>query len=220
MNRLRSALALAAALAILVPSGAALAAKAYTTDTQELPLRDTPSGTGKTLLMVPPSSAVELANPNSYTKVRYAKPDGGIREGWISSRFLSAQPPDSAIAREFGAQNDELKQRLDELEKVNAALSQREKDLTDKLTRLNTAYEELKDGSANYVKLKSEYDAAKASLASAQENIQTMIQENENLKFSHGLQWFAVGAGVLLLGCLLGWATGRRNKRKKGSYYY
>ncbi len=219
MNRLRSALALAAALAILVPAGAALAAKAYTTDTQELPLRDAPKSTGKAIFMVPPSSVVELVNPNGYTKVRYAKPDGGIREGWIASRFLSAQPPDSSIAREFGSQNEELKQHLEELETGNATLSQREKDLTDKLTRLNAAYEELKGGSANYVKLKSDYDAAKASLASAQENIQTMIQENENLKFSRGLQWFVVGAGVLLLGCLLGWATGRRNKKKR-SYYY
>ena len=63
MNRFRSALALATALAILVPAGAALAVKAYTTDTQELPLRTTPSSSGKTLLLIPPASAVELVNP-------------------------------------------------------------------------------------------------------------------------------------------------------------
>ncbi|MGC9964002.1 MAG: TIGR04211 family SH3 domain-containing protein [Syntrophobacteraceae bacterium] len=220
MNKFRSALALATALTILVPAGTALAIKAYTTDTQELPLRASPSTSGKSLLTIPPASSVELVNPHSYTKVRYGKPGGEVREGWVASRFLSAQPPDSSVARELKTENEALKERLDELDKEKAGLSQREKDLTDKLTRLNSAYEELKGGSVNYLKLKSEYDSAKSSLASAQENIQTMIQENENLKVSQRVQWFVAGALVLLLGWFIGWATGRRKRKKKGSYYY
>jgi SH3 domain protein len=220
MDRFRSVLALATALAVLIPAGTALAVKVYTTDTQELPLRASPSGAGKSLIMVPPSSAVELLNPHSYTKVRYEKPGGEAREGWIPSRFLSAQPPDSSVARELKTENETMKDRLDELDKANAGLTEREKELTDKLTKLNAAYEELKGGSVNYLKLKSEYDAAKSSLASAQENIQTMIQENENLKVSQRVQWFVAGALVLLLGWLIGWATGRRQKKRKGSYYY
>ncbi len=64
MDRFRSALALATALAILIPTGAALAVIAYTTDTQEIALRATPSTSGKILLNVPPASGVELVNPN------------------------------------------------------------------------------------------------------------------------------------------------------------
>jgi SH3 domain protein len=220
MVKFRSALALATALAIVVPASAALATKAYTTDTQELTLRATPSSTGKSLLVIPPASSVELVNPRSYTKVRYQKPGGEMREGWIASRFLSAQPPDSSVARELKEENEALKEHLGELDKEKAGLSQREKELTDKLTKLNAAYEELKGGSVNYLKLKSEYDSAKASLASAQENIQTMIQENENLKLSQRVQWFVAGALVLIFGWFVGWATGRRQKKKRGSYYY
>ncbi len=220
MVKFRSALALATALAIVVPASAALAIKAYTTDTQELTLRATPSSTGKSLLTIPPASSVELVNPRSYTKVRYQKPGGEAREGWIASRFLSAQPPDSSVARELKEENEALKEHLGELDKEKAGLSQREKELTDKLTKLNAAYEELKGGSVNYLKLKSEYDSAKASLASAQENIQTMIQENENLKLSQRVQWFVAGALVLIFGWFVGWATGRRQKKKRGSYYY
>ena len=44
------------------------------------------------------------------------------------------------------------------------------------------------------MKLKSENDSAKASLASAQENIQALIQENENLKLSNNVRWFVAGA--------------------------
>jgi SH3 domain protein len=220
MNKFRSALVLATALAIVIPAGSALAVKAYTTDTQELPLRVSPSSSAKTLLTIPPASSVELANPHSYTKVRYEKPGGEVREGWVASRFLSAQPPDSSAARELQTENEALKERLDELDKEKAGLSEREKDLSDKLTKLNVAYEELKGGSVNYLKLKSEYDSAKSNLASAQEHIQTMVQENDNLKLSQRVQWFVAGALVLLLGWFMGWATGRRHKKKKGSYYY
>lgn len=220
MNRYRSALALAAALTILVPASGAMAAKVYTTDTQELPLRNAPSGNSKTILMIPPASGVELVNQHSYTKVRYEKPGGEVREGWVASRFLSAQPPDSSVARELQTENETLKGQLNSLDQEKTNFSEREKDLTDKLTKLNAAYEELKGGSVNYLKLKSEYDSAKGSLASAQENIQTMIQENENLKLTQRVQWFVAGALVLLFGWFLGWATGRRQKKKRGSYYY
>ncbi len=213
-------MALVAALVILVPAGAALAAKAYTTDAQELSLRSTPSSNGKILLMIPPSSAVELVNPNSYTRVRYAKPDGEIREGWIASRFLSPWPSDPSIARGLGAENAALKERLEELERGKTALSAKEEELTDKLTRLNAAYEELKGGSANYLKLKSEYDSVKTSQASAQENIQALIQENENLKLSREIQWVVVGVASLFFCLFIGWATGRRSRKKKGPYYY
>ncbi len=77
-----------------------------------------------------------------------------------------------------------------------------------------------KEGSANYLKLKSENDSAKASLTSAQENIQTLVQENENLKVSHNIRWFVAGALVLLSGWFIGWATGRWRKKRRGTYYY
>jgi SH3 domain protein len=220
MDRFRSALAMATALAILIPAGAALAVTAYTTDTQELPLRATPSSSGKTLLNVPPASDVELVNPGSYTKVRYRKPGGQMQEGWIASRFLSPRMPDSSMTRELEEENVALKAQLGVADKDKTELSQKEKELTDKLTKLNAAYEELKGGSANYVKLKSEYDSAKAGLASAQGNIQTLIQENENLNVSHNIRWFVAGALVLLSGWFIGWATGRWRKKRRGTYYY
>jgi SH3 domain protein len=220
MDRFRSALALATALAILTAAGAAMAVTAYTADTQELPLRATPSNSGKALLIVPPASEVELVYPGSYTKVRYRKPDGGMQEGWIASRFLSPRLPDPSMTRELEAENVALKAQLEEADKEKTELSQKEKELTDKLTKLNAVYEELKAGSANYVKLKYEYDFAKAGLASAQGNIQTLMQENENLKLSHNIRWFVAGALILLSGWFIGWATGRWRKKRRGTYYY
>ena len=220
MDRFRPALAFSLFLAALLIAGPVRAAKVYTTDTQEVPLRLTPNSAGKSILMIPPASALELMNSRTWVRVRYTKPGGEARDGWVQLGYLSARPPDSAIARELGSENDSLKERLDALDQEKTGLSQREKELTEKLTKLNAAYEELKGGSGNYLKLKGEYDSAKTSLAGAQENIQSLLQENENLKLSQRLRGFLAGAGVLFCGLFLGWWTGRRQKKKKGSYYY
>ena len=220
MDRFRSALTLATALAILIPAGAALAVIAYTTDTHELPLRATPSTNGKIILNVPPASGVELVNPLSYIKVRYQTQNGEMQEGWVAARFLSERPPGSSAARKLEAENETLRVQMGEVDKEKTELSQKEKELTDKLTKLNAAYEVLKDGSANYLKLKSENESAKASLTSAQENIQTLVQENENLKVSHNIRWFVAGALVLLSGWFMGWAAGKWRKKRRGTYYY
>ena len=220
MDRFRSALTLATALAILIPAGAALAVTAYTTDTGKLALRATPSTGGKILLTVPPASGVELVNPNAYTKVRYRKPDGEMQEGWIALRFLSQRPPGSSTTRKLEAENKTLKAQLGKVDKEKTELSQKEKELTDKLTKLNAAYEVLKDDSANYLKLKSENDSAKAGLTSAQENIQTLVQENKNLKLSHNIRWLETGPLFLLCGWFMGWVAGKWRKKRRGTYYY
>lgn len=220
MHSFRPALTAAALVLVLVSASPALATKAYTTDTQEVPLRLTPRNEGKTILMIPPASEVELVNPSAYVHVRFKKPTGEVREGWVQNKFLGARPPDSTAIKELGIQNEALREQLNVLDQEKSGLTQREKDLTDKLTRLNAAHEELKGGSANYLKLKSEYDSAKASLASAQDHIQSLILENENLKISQRVQWFVAGALVLLTGLSLGWGVGRRQKKKKGAYYY
>ncbi len=92
MSRFPSVLAAAVAVSILAPAGAALAVKAYTTNTQPIPLRAAPSDRGRTLIMLPPSSEVERAKDRSYTRVFYRTPEGKMEEGWISSKFLSAVP--------------------------------------------------------------------------------------------------------------------------------
>jgi hypothetical protein len=141
MERLRPFSAFAALTAVLLISAPAFGAKAYTTDTQEVILRNTPDGNGKAVVIIPPASAVELVNPNQWTRVRYSKPGGETRDGWVPSRFLGARPPDSAIGRELGAENSALKEELGTLDKEKTGLVQKEKELTDKLTKLNAAYE-------------------------------------------------------------------------------
>jgi SH3 domain protein len=218
MDRFRLEYLFVPILALFLIPGPVFAAKAYTTDTQEIPLLSIP-GKGKTILTIPPASAVEPVNTNGWVHVRYTKPDGEVRDGWVQSKFLGARPPDSAVAKELGAENASLKEQLDGMDKERATLTEREKELTDKLNKLNKSYEDLKAGSTDFLKFKAEHDAAIASLASAQENIQTLIQENENLKLSERVKFVGLGASILAGGLIFGWLAGRRQKKRKSSYY-
>lgn len=220
MNKYRSILTVVVALSILIPAGSSLAAKVYTTDANEVPLRATPSNRGRTILMVPPSSTVELVYYHPYTKVFYQRPDGKVKEGWIATQFLSRLPPDSSSVKALGAENEALKTQLSQLENDNTGLSQKEKELTDKLNKLNEAYEELRSGSANYLKLKSEYDSAQAALAKAKGSMQSLLQENQDLKLYHKVQWFVAGAIVLLFGWFMGWISSRWRKKRRATYFF
>jgi len=193
-------------------------AKVYVIDTKDIPLRSGPSQHGRIVATIPSGAALELLKGNEYARVRYTDPNGATKEGWVSAFTLGARPPESVLTKELQADNNALKEQVIMLEREKGELSQKEKELSDKVTRLEQAYEVLKSGSANYVKLKEEYETARSSLGSAQENIQSLQQENENLKLTQYIQWFGSGALVLLLGWLLGWLTGR-NRRKQRSRY-
>ena len=219
MRGISSLFAVAVGFSIAAPTGAALAAKAYTTNREPIPLRGSPSDRSKTLVMLPPSSEVERAKDRSYTRVVYRAPDGQAKDGWISSRFLSAVPLDSSPLKGLSAENEALKTQVAQLQNDSSGLTQKEKELTNKLSTLNAAYEQLKNGSANYLKLKTDYDSAKNGLDKAQKTMQTLVRENEDLRLYHNIQWFLAGGFVLLLGWFMGWGSTKWRRKKRQSYY-
>jgi len=155
-----------------------------------------------------------------WIQVRFVGPSGEIKDGWVQNTAVAAYPPESIFVKQLQTENAQINEKLISLEREKTDFFQREKDLAEKLKKSETAYESLKSGSTNYVKLKEEYDAAKATLVSAEENIQALIQENEDLKFSARIRWFIAGAIVLLFGWLLGWLTSRSEKKRRSQYTF
>jgi SH3 domain protein len=195
------------------------AAQAYTTDTQEVPLRSGASTKNRTIMKIPPATVVEVVKQPDWTLVSYTSPDGEVKQGWVSSSLLSFRPPDSVVVRELRTENRGLREQAESAEKEKQELARNEKDLSDKYAKLETEYEALKSGSANFIQLKEEYDSLKFALAGAQENIQTLLQENDSLKFSQTIRSFAAGAAVLLVGLFIGWTVGKRIKRRRSNYF-
>lgn len=195
------------------------AAKAYVNDAHEIALRSGPSVQNRVIRMLPPGTPVDQLNTrNDWTQVRLPEGSGNVREGWVLSRFLSTESPDSLQQRGLEQENTNLKGLIETLENEKAEFLKREKEHQEKLGQLEASYNTLKSGSTNYLKFKEEFDATKAALAAAQANYQSLQQENENLRLSQKIKWFAAGAIVLLAGWALGLLTGRLQRKRRSTY--
>jgi SH3 domain protein len=205
-------------LAVIWNPATIWAAKAYVLDPKEASLRAGPGLNYKVVATIPTGTGLEILKSAEWIQVRLTGPGGDVKDGWLLSNSVGAYPPESIFVKQLQSENAQVNERLASLEKERLDHAQREKDLTEKLKRLESAHEALKNGSANYLKLKEEYDAAKSAQVSAEENIQALIQENEDLKFSVRVKWFIAGAIVLLFGWFLGWLTSRSQKKRKPYY--
>lgn len=205
-------------LAVLWCPASTWAAKAYISEPKDAPLRAGPGNNYKVLASIPSGSALEVLKSAEWIQVRFTGPNGETKDGWVLNSSIGAYPPENILVRQLQSENAEANEKLALLEKEKTDHIQKEKDLTEKLRKLEIAHETLKSGSTNYLKLKEENDAVKSALTSAEENIQSLIQENEDLKFSARIKWFIAGAIVLLFGWFLGWLTS--NSQKKRRHYY
>jgi SH3 domain protein len=205
-------------LTIICFPAAARAAKVYVSDPKETALRAGPGMNYKVLGMIPSGSGLEILKQPEWIQVRTSGPGAETKEGWVQNSAVAPLPPESSFIKELQSENAQINQKVSNLEREKADLIQKEKDLTERLKKVETAHESLKSGSANYLKLKEEYDTAKTAQASAEESTQALILENEDLKFSARVKWFIAGAFVLLFGWLLGWLTSRSQKKRRPYY--
>jgi SH3 domain protein len=141
-----------------------------------------------------------------------------VREGWVLTRFLSTVSPEVLQQKGLEQENAMLKEMVETLEREKAESTKTHKELQEKISSLQSSFENLKIASSNYLKFKEEFDATQAALAAAQTNYQNLLQENENLRLSQKIKWFAAGAAVLLSGWALGLLTGRLQRKRRSTY--
>jgi SH3 domain protein len=194
------------------------AAKVYVADPKETAMRAGPGMNYKVVAMIPTGVGLEVTKVAEWIQVRLSGPGAETKDGWVQNSAVAPFAPESTFIKELQTENAHINEKLSTLEKEKGELVLKEKELTEKLRKVEAAYESLKSGSANVLKIKDEADAAKAALASSEENIQALIQENDDLKFSARIKWFIAGAMVLLFGWFLGWLTSRSHKRHRSSY--
>lgn len=200
---------------VFQPQASRAAKVAYVTETHEIALRTGADSRNRVVAMVPPGTAVEIVRTrNEWSLVRYVGPTGERKEGWVQSRFLS-----EGQTKELETELQALREKIAQLEKDRELISQKERESRDKLAGLATDYEVLKNGSSNFLKLKSEYDSLKTALESAQDNIRKLIQENKNLKLAERIKWFLAGAAVFFFGFVMGMAAGRYQRKRRATQY-
>ncbi len=200
----------------------------YVTDSFQITLRTGPSIENKIITMLRSGQPLELIDTNEdWSKVRVLKNGDDETEGWVMTRYLISRQPWEYQANSLRLENDQLKGKFTRIEKEWRETGSREKDTlkglqekTKEFNELLRKYEELKKGSADYIKLKEEHEAVKKNLMTSKRNVDRLAKENESLRSSQRNRWFGMGALVLLCGLMIGLAMGKYQKKQKSSIIF
>lgn len=194
----------------------------YVSDRTIVELRRGPSIEFLILRNLEAGERVEILEQNEsagYSRVRVA--DQGT-EGWILTRFLTAEP----IARERLAVAERslsaARERVAALEAQNAELSRdlaaTRAELTSSQADHGSVSKELSDlrsASANVVQIREQNTSLQQRLVQRDREVEELTADNANLSGRNSQNWFVVGAAVLLAGVVIGLvAPSLRRKRR------
>lgn len=190
----------------------------YVTDEFRINLRSGAGNQFRILELVTTGTALQLLDSqNGWSQVR--TPDGTT--GWVPSQYLSTQP---AAADRLGRMEEQLNEARSRVETLESTLSevrgeletarQRIRELTGRRDTLNQKLDEARKG----LELAEENKALKKQVIDLQRRIQDLESETERLSDRNRQDWFMVGAGVVVLGMLIGIAVTRIRWRKRSSW--
>jgi SH3 domain protein len=202
---------LTAAVLFVLPAFA-FAETMYITDRVEASVR---SGKGlatgsKVLGAVRTGDTVEvLAKDDEYANVRLANGT----EGWLHMRYLTAAPP--MDVEKLKEKNKSVQEELNRLREEKAGLETLRNQQALKIQETGAAFEALKAGCADFIKVRTEIEKAQQAVAAHKEIIAQLTKENEYLAQNTRLMWFIFGAAAVLCGFIIGmWLQSLRNRRR------
>jgi SH3 domain protein len=195
---------------LALAASAADAQTRYVSDRLEITLRTGTSTQHAIVRMLPSGArlqAMETDDATGYTRVRTA--DG--TEGWVLSRYLMERPAareqlEAAIGRaetltarvaELTAQVEVLRGERDSLDAERGGLGAETEELRAELERIRRV-------SASALELDQVNRELRTRLAAAEQAGDGLRMEVAELKRNTQRDWFLAGAGVLVLGLVLG----------------
>jgi len=208
----------AVALAVLLVAATAAAQETlYVTDQLRITVRSGPSTGNKVIAMAETGDKMILlgSKPDGWSLVRL--PDG--KEGWALTRFLQKERPAKLRLAELDPTNKDQARRLEQMHEENQSLSKNLREAEAKLAELQTRYEKLSADASDVMALKARHQKLQAQFDAQSKQNTELVVENKSMKFSSNLKWFLAGAGVLIVGWLMGLALHRRKKRWNASLY-
>jgi len=202
---------------ILAISEVVCAETMYVTDVLRLTLRTGQSTEHKIIAVIESGQKVEmLESGEEWSSVRLE--DG--KEGWVLTRYLTPRETYNVKLKRLEdkhknlmAQASSLLEENTELSsennKLKAAFEQNEK----ALNKIQSDFESLKSESAEFIRLRTNYKKATKDLAEKSQRLADLEEQISRLQLYHYIKWFLVGAGVLLVGFIIGFSAKRQRRR-------
>lgn len=211
-------------LTLWLPGTGNTAETLYVSDTTlEANLRSGTSQENRIIGMLRPGTKVTLTSEqDGWAEVTLE--DG--RTGWILRRYLSERPPWRETAERLQTENEQLRTKLNKIRTEYQQMMQKSGELQKKmdsqqgeLLSVQSDYEELKKSSTNYLNLKMAYENLQNEARQTKAKLDELEKGYGKLKTSRALRWFLSGAGVLILGWIIGSSMARIRRRRSSDYY-
>lgn len=202
---------------ILAISGVVWAETMYVTDVLRLTLRTGQSTEHKIIAVIESGQEVEiLESGEEWSSVRLA--DG--KEGWVLTRYLTPRETYNVKLKRLEDKHKNLRAQAASLLEENTKLNSENKKLKaasgqneKALNKIQSDFESLKSESAEFIKLKTKYQKTSKELNEKSQRLTDLEEQISRLELYHYIKWFLVGAGVLLLGFVIGFSTKRQRRR-------
>ena len=202
----------------------AFAETRYVSDRLDIPMRTGKGTKFRILRMLTSGTALEVLETdkaNGYTRVRAP---GGV-EGWVLSRLLMKDQAardkladaEKKLAR-LELENRRLNASFSELQSEKGSTEQERNRLNKDNRKLSQELEEIRRTASSALAIDAENNDLKSRIVAYERQLQALQQENEGLKDRTARDWFMVGAGVVILGMVIGLIIPRIRWRKKSSW--
>ena len=190
--------------------------KHYINDSMKITMRTGPATDRKIIALLSVGQDVEiLKSENEWTLIRLLNG----KEGWVISRFLTDQTPDSIQLEALKKNHSALQTKAASLMEENKALKAENKKLgidlnasETKQSNLGKSYETLKRESKEFLALQAKYKDSTSKLAAQTQKAEKYEDDLTKLLWNKNIKWFLSGAGVLILGFIIGFSTKRQRR--------
>ncbi|MEH0020326.1 MAG: TIGR04211 family SH3 domain-containing protein [Desulfobacter sp.] len=173
----------------------------YVSGVTKITMRTGPGTEHKIVAMLTSGTKLETVEYRTdWSMVRTA----GGKQGWVLSRFLTEEVPQTLLVLKLQKENLRLESALESAQEEVRGLTVK----NTSLTGIEKKYNQLQKASADYLKLDAKYKA----LLKTSEDQQTHIATLEKNMNDEEKLWFLSGAGVFIVGLVIGLST-RKKKR-------
>lgn len=209
-------------LFLLSVASSAAAETQYVVDKLIITMRSGQSTQHKIVKHWPSNTKLEILETGE--KYSLAKgPDG--TEGWVLNQYITPTPTAKlklAVAQnklaKLTAANNQLKEELKKLTSKEASVSKDHKSLARASKKQADELAHLRRVAAKPLKLENENQRIKKEFLDLENEHTLLSQETQMLRDSSDREWFLNGAGVIIVGIIIGLIIPRLRTRKKSSW--
>ena len=201
----------------------ALAKEQYVIDVLYITLRAGQGDEFQVLRSMKSGTRLEVleVSETGYSLVRTEKGE----EGWAKSKYLSDEPPSVIQVEQLQAKNDALVADNEALKKKHAQAKQKVKEaererkrLESKSQKLQTKYAKIQDVAKRPAQLAKENEEFREKNTEMEAELVKLRQENDVSGNKTSRDWFLAGAGVLILGMVVGLILPSIRWRKRNTW--